>query len=254
MQAWPLKRARPPTIDRSSAKCAVAVQLDGIGEDLVHVVERVRPLRMARDLRDLPRRQLGVDVLGELLALLAEPVDLFGDVDGRLGLHVAQLFDLGLELRDRLLEIEEVSSSSTSSSSCCCARLPSVGDRQRVEDAPNIPSGDRRHGSQAAATSRASLRADRLAARNNCWLMPRDQADVVQRQHVRAAAGGRSGTSPPSSGRCRGCATSSAMIVLVVHLAPRRRHGPRPLEMQRQVDAGIRSCAPTGRRRACRRP
>ena len=41
---------------------------------------------------------------------LLEPVDLFGDVDRRLGLHVAQLVDLGLELGDRLLEIEEVSS------------------------------------------------------------------------------------------------------------------------------------------------
>jgi hypothetical protein len=32
---------------------------------------------VARDLGDLPGRELGVDVLGELLALLAELVDLF---------------------------------------------------------------------------------------------------------------------------------------------------------------------------------
>ena len=38
---------------------------------------------------------------------LLQPVDLFGDVDRRLVLHVAQLFDLGFELGDRLLEIEE---------------------------------------------------------------------------------------------------------------------------------------------------
>jgi hypothetical protein len=36
---------------------------------------------VARDLGDLPGRQVAVDVLGELLALLAELVDLFGDVD-----------------------------------------------------------------------------------------------------------------------------------------------------------------------------
>ena len=88
---------------------AVAVQLLEVGEDLVDVVERVRPLRMARDLRHLPGRQAGVDVLGELQALLAEPVDLFGDVDRRFVLHVAQFFDLRFELGDRLLEFEEVS-------------------------------------------------------------------------------------------------------------------------------------------------
>jgi hypothetical protein len=33
----------------------VAVQLLEIGEDAVDVVECVRPLRMARELRDLPR-------------------------------------------------------------------------------------------------------------------------------------------------------------------------------------------------------
>src|SRR5207249_4330394 len=89
-------------------KRAVAVQLLEVGVDLADVVERVGPLRVARDLRHLPGREARIDVAGELQALLAEPVDLFGDVDRRLVLHVAQLFDLGLELGDRLLEIEEV--------------------------------------------------------------------------------------------------------------------------------------------------
>ena len=40
---------------------------------------------------------------------LLEPVDLFGDVDRRLVLHVAQLLDLRFELGDRLLEVEEMS-------------------------------------------------------------------------------------------------------------------------------------------------
>ena len=40
---------------------------------------------------------------------LLQALDLLGDVDRRIVLHVAQLLDLGFELGDRLLEIEEVS-------------------------------------------------------------------------------------------------------------------------------------------------
>jgi hypothetical protein len=62
---------------------------------------------MPRDLRDLPRGQLGVDVPRELLAFLREPRDLVGDVDRRVLVDVTQLFDHLLKLGDRLLEIEE---------------------------------------------------------------------------------------------------------------------------------------------------
>jgi hypothetical protein len=51
---------------------AVAVQFLELGEDLGRVVERLRALRVARDLVDLPRLQARVDVLGELQALLVE--------------------------------------------------------------------------------------------------------------------------------------------------------------------------------------
>ena len=88
---------------------AVAMQLVEIGEQLVDIVQRVRALGVARDLRDLPRAEAGVDVLGELQALLAQPFDLVGDVDGRLVLHVAQFVDLALELGDWLLELQEMS-------------------------------------------------------------------------------------------------------------------------------------------------
>jgi len=88
-------------------KGAVAVQFMEIGEDRVHIVHRVGTLRMARDLRHLPRSQLGIDVLGELLALLVQAVDLFGDVDGGIVLHETQLFNLGIELGNWLLKIEE---------------------------------------------------------------------------------------------------------------------------------------------------
>ena len=68
---------------------------------------------------------------------LLEPVDLLGDVDRRLVLHVAQLFDLGLEIGDRLLEVEEVSLAHGLSVAAQYAT------RQRVEAAPNVPSRDR---------------------------------------------------------------------------------------------------------------
>jgi hypothetical protein len=85
----------------------VAVQLDEVGEDFVDVVQRVGPLGVARDLGDLPGREVAVDVLGELLALLAELVNLLRDVDRRLGLHIAQFFDLAFEFRNRLFKVEE---------------------------------------------------------------------------------------------------------------------------------------------------
>ena len=88
---------------------AIAVQFLELGEDLGAIVQGLRALRVAGDLIDLPGRHIGVDVLGELQALLVEAVDLFGDVDRPFVLHVAQLFDLGLEFGDRLLEVEEVS-------------------------------------------------------------------------------------------------------------------------------------------------
>ena len=77
-----------------------------LGEDLVHVVQRVRALRMARDLRHLPRAEVGVDVLGQLLALAGQTLDLVGDVDRRFVLHVAQFIDLRFQFGDRLLELE----------------------------------------------------------------------------------------------------------------------------------------------------
>ena len=85
---------------------------------------------------------------------LLEPVDLLGDVDRRLVLHVAQLVDLRLELGDRLLEVEEMSSCSWS--------------RRRGSSTADSGSGSRlrqmyqvateRNGAQASPTSRASAR------------------------------------------------------------------------------------------------
>jgi hypothetical protein len=79
-------------------KRAVAVQLFEIGKDQLQVIERIRPLRMPRDLRNLPRSELGVDLLGQRLALLLKLGDLFGDIDRSIVLRRTQRFDLAFEV------------------------------------------------------------------------------------------------------------------------------------------------------------
>ena len=100
--------AGEPADDRGVVRVgAVAVQLAEVAEHAGDVVERVGPLRMPRHLGDLPRGELAVDLLRELLALLGEPRDLVGDVDRGVLVHEAQLVDLLLQLGDRLFEFEK---------------------------------------------------------------------------------------------------------------------------------------------------
>jgi len=83
------------------------MQLDEIGEQAVGVVQRVGPLRMSRHLRDLPRRQLGVDRLVEVSELFGELFDFVGDVElVNAVVQLGQFIDFGLQLGQRLLEIE----------------------------------------------------------------------------------------------------------------------------------------------------
>jgi len=100
--------AREPADDRRVvAEHAIAVQLLEAREHHADEVERVGALRMARDLRDLPGRELRVDVARQRLALLGEPLDLLRDVDRRIVLRVAQFVDPAFQFGDRLLEVEE---------------------------------------------------------------------------------------------------------------------------------------------------
>ena len=100
--------AREATDDRLVVGvAAVAVQLFEIGEDQLGIIERVRTLRMARDLGNLPRAELGVEILGQRLALALEPLDLVGDVDRGIVLHETQLVDFFLEFGDRRFEIKK---------------------------------------------------------------------------------------------------------------------------------------------------
>lgn len=84
------------------------MQLDKVSEDFVDVIRRVRPLGMARNnLGDLPRRQITVNLFGELLAFLGQLVDFGRNINGGLGLHVTQLFNFVFEISNGLLKIEE---------------------------------------------------------------------------------------------------------------------------------------------------
>ena len=86
---------------------AVTMHLDEIGKDVAHIVHGVGAIRVTRNARDLPGTQIAVDILGELLALLAQLLDFGRDVDSRIALHLAQFFDLVFKLGDGLLEIEK---------------------------------------------------------------------------------------------------------------------------------------------------
>ena len=71
------------------------------------VVEAMRPLRMARHLRLLPGRQVGIEFLERDRRLDLEPVDLVADGDRAVALaHGAQFLDLGLQFGHRFFEIE----------------------------------------------------------------------------------------------------------------------------------------------------
>src|SRR5947208_16353788 len=69
-------------------------------------IECVRSLRMACHERLLPWRQVRIDFNGEFGKLLLELGDL--RLCRGLGLHGGELFDLALDLQDRLFEVGEV--------------------------------------------------------------------------------------------------------------------------------------------------
>ena len=85
----------------------VAVHFLEIGKQAVDVIQRIRALRMARHLRDLPRAELGVNVFRQRLALFLQAADFFRNIQRRIVLHIPQFFDLGFQIGNRLFKIEE---------------------------------------------------------------------------------------------------------------------------------------------------
>ena len=73
---------REPADDRRIVgERAIAGQRQEIVGDAGDIILEMRPLRMPRDLRLLPRRQLRIGVAQQLVGLGLEPVDLGVDVD-----------------------------------------------------------------------------------------------------------------------------------------------------------------------------
>ena len=103
----PRKRPKPPTMAASSPN--LRSPASGVKSSISagDVVEAVRPLRMARDLRLLPGRQVRVDLLERERRLDLEPADLLADGDRLVALaHGAQFLDLGLQFGHGLFEVE----------------------------------------------------------------------------------------------------------------------------------------------------
>ena len=89
------------------AELAVAGESLEIGDQRVDVIDGMRPLRMPRDLRLLPGRQVGVEVFQRLCRLGLDAADLLGHRAGlAFRLHGAQLVDLGVELGNCFFKIE----------------------------------------------------------------------------------------------------------------------------------------------------
>src|SRR5262249_41026927 len=86
---------------------AVARERRELGEKALDIIREVRPFRMARDQRFLPRRQIRVEFLEREIRLALQAPDFVADrdplsADG----EPPQLLDFGIEFRDGLFEIE----------------------------------------------------------------------------------------------------------------------------------------------------
>ena len=89
------------------AELAVARERHEIGDQLGDVVQAVRPLRVAGDLRLLPGGEVGVELLERRRRLGLQAGDLVADGHRVAGFaHGAQFLDLGLQFGHRFLEIE----------------------------------------------------------------------------------------------------------------------------------------------------
>ena len=100
----------PETADdrRVLGELAVAGERREIVEEALGIVDEMRPVGMAGDLRFLPGGQPLIDVGERLGGLRLELGDLLADRHRvALGAERAQLLDLALEVVDRLFEVEE---------------------------------------------------------------------------------------------------------------------------------------------------
>ncbi len=86
---------------------AVPPEFDEIVDQALHIVQEVRPVGMARHLGLLPCVELGVGLAAQAVHLGAQGQEVAVERVGSGGLgQLVELLDLGLDLGDRLLEIQ----------------------------------------------------------------------------------------------------------------------------------------------------
>ena len=93
------------TLLSAVAEAAIAMQLLPPREEPFDVVQGVGTFRVTRQTRDLPAGQLAEDVFGQRAAFFLKAGDLIADIQRIVVTDQAQLFDLGLQVGDRLFEI-----------------------------------------------------------------------------------------------------------------------------------------------------
>ena len=89
-------------------KQPVTVQFVKLGEGVLDVIQRVRPVRMPGQLHPLPRGEVQKDVAPRLLQLFLDDLDFLLETDAQRMLVrvLTEFIQLGLQFDDRLLEIK----------------------------------------------------------------------------------------------------------------------------------------------------
>jgi hypothetical protein len=84
------------------------MQLVEVSEYHTDVIQRIRALRMARQLRHLPWRKIRKNTGSQRTTFGAQPGDFFGQTDFSIVGNEFQFINLGFEFGNRLLELQKV--------------------------------------------------------------------------------------------------------------------------------------------------
>ncbi len=107
-----IAQTRNPTHNRFIiCKGTVACQLIEIIESQTQIIEGIRALWMARQLRNLPCSQVGEDFTRQFYAFFTQTMHFFVDVNIQffiLTAHCGQGIDFRFQLGNRLFEIKEI--------------------------------------------------------------------------------------------------------------------------------------------------
>jgi hypothetical protein len=87
------------------AKAAVAVQFDKVFEHQRDIVGRVRPILMPRDLHNLPRREIAINLPRDIVHLTAHAAEFFF-LFGSAGRRLSQSAQLSFERQNRRFEFQ----------------------------------------------------------------------------------------------------------------------------------------------------